>query len=257
MRAVALPLSLLFAFFLYPVFPSFSVLLTRGLRALFARVLRLFTRKSGHADSRPAICVLLLLLGGAAALLGAVHPLLGAVAAAPVFTGLALLPGCARAKDELDSGAYAKDREGYETLVRDTCLPLGPAFAADVCTPLLLGALGTPLYLGVSLCWCYAALRALCDTDADARRICTLLLRPADAALRFLLTLLAPLFGRSLLHARGRRSGERLMYILGIAGDERDTHPPMAGDITQAVFLCCFAALLLTGALTFTLMVIL
>lgn len=256
MRAFTCAVSLLAAFILYPLWPSLRALLADSLRALHARVLARFTGKDGAQQERPALCVFLLLLAGAAAIPGAFHPLLGALAAAPVYCGLASLPGCVRAKAELDSGAYARDHAGYEALVRKTCADLAPAFSADVFVPLLLVALGTPLYLGASLGWCCLALRALCDTSADARRLCALALRPADAVFRFLLSLLSGLLGRNPLLVRGRRSRERLMYILGIAGEHDDTHAPMAGDITQAVFLCCFSAVLFAVVLTLVLAVL-
>ncbi|MBP3656177.1 MAG: hypothetical protein J6K32_05710 [Clostridia bacterium] len=257
MRAIAFAAALLFAFVVYPLFPALPSLLGDGLRALHARVLRSFTRADGTADERPALCVFLLLLGGACALPGAIHPLLGAVTASFAYTGLSALPGSVSAKEELDSGAYTKDPAAYESLARETCAALAPAFCQGVFAPLLLCALGTPLWLDASLGWCHLALRALCGANSDARRICALCLRPADASFRFLLTLLSGLLGRSPFRMRGKRSGERLMYILGIAGDDSDTHAPMAGDITQAVFLCCFSACLMAGALTFLLMALL
>jgi len=68
--------------------------------------------------------------------------------------------------------------------------------------------------------------------------------------LRTLLVLCSGLAGRNPLRTRGRDAKSRLLSILGIAGDGTDTHPPMSGDITQAIFICSFCAWLLCLVLT-------
>lgn len=151
MRILVLPLTVLAAICLYLPLPR----LAPRIRALFARlyalVCRAFTRKDGRVDERPALLVFLLLLGGLAALPGAVHPLLGALVCAPLMTGFSFLPSCVKTKAELDAGQCAGDIAGYEARVRETCASLAPAFVSGVYAPLLLLAAGTPLYLGSSL----------------------------------------------------------------------------------------------------------
>ena len=63
--------------------------------------------------------------------------------------------------------------------------------------------------------------------------------------LRALLLLCAPLAGRSPFRVAGRRARERLMSILGLDEGGADDHPPVAGDVTQGVFLCCLCLALL------------
>lgn len=256
MRALALPAALLLSFLLYLCFPKLSEYAASGIRRLYALLLPRFTRKDGAADDRPALAVFCLMLSGAAALIGAVHPIVSALICAALFPGLSILPQSAAIKDELDSGLYARDIPAYESRVRTACASLAPAFVSDVCAPLLLIALGTPLYLGTALGTAWLCLRALCSENRDAMRIVTLLLRPADAVMRAMMLLCSGVVGRNPTRTSGGRAKERLISILGIAGDETDTHAPMAGDIAQGVFLCCFAVVLLCVMLTFVLLAV-
>lgn len=253
MRILVLPLTVLAAVCLYLPLPR----LAPRIRALFARlyalVCRAFTRKDGRVDERPALLVFLLLLGGLAALPGAVHPLLGALVCAPLMTGFSFLPSCVKTKAELDAGQCAGDIAGYEARVRETCASLAPAFVSGVYAPLLLLAAGTPLYLGSSLPLMFFGLRALSDMHPDAQRISSRVLALSDAVARALLVLCSGVAGRNPLHTAGHTAQQRLMSILGIAGDGSDTHAPVSGDITQAVFLCCFV----TGVLTLLLSLLL
>lgn len=245
MRILTLPVSLLLAFFLYSLCPQAAGFLSSLLQRLYARLLTRFTRRDGRTDDAPALACFLLLTAAAASLPGAVHPLAAAVVMTPLFAAFALLPSGAQIKQELDSGTYARDIPAYESLVRDSCAAFAPAFVQDACAPLLLCALGMPLHLSCALGWAYFALRALCDTQPLARRILALILRPANAVMHALLVLCAGVAGRSPLRTRGATVQARLMSTLGIAGDETDTHAPMAGDISQAAFLCCFVIFLL------------
>ncbi|MDO5377319.1 MAG: hypothetical protein Q4G52_03190 [Clostridia bacterium] len=246
MRILVLPLTVLAAVCLYLSLPRLAPRIGALLVRLYALVCRAFTRKDGRADERPALLVFLLLLGGSAALISAVHPLLGVPVCAPLLTGFSFLPSCVKAKAELDAGQCAGNVAGYEARVRQTCASLAPAFVGGVFAPLLLLAVGTPLYLGCSLPLMFCGLRALSDVQPDARRAYALLLSLSDAVVRALLVLCSGVAGRNPLHTAGRTAQQRLMSILGIAGDGSDTHPPISGDITQAVFLCCFVTGLLT-----------
>jgi len=250
MRIFSVPAALLLAYVLFTLLPQSAGWIDAAAAGAYRRLLPLFTRKNGRADEAPALLCLLLLLAGVSALLGAVHPVVAALVMTPLFSGLAVLPACARTKDELDSGKYARDIPTYEAIVRQTSGSIAPAFVSGVCVPLLLCTAGTPLYLGCSLGWAYAALRVLRDRSLMARRTLALLLRAGNAALRFLLILCAGLAGRNPLRTQGRDAKARLLSILGIAGDGTDTHPPMSGDITQAIFICSFCAWLLCLVLT-------
>lgn len=250
MRIFSVPAAFLLAHFLFTLLPKTAGFIDAAIAGAYRRLLPLFTRKSGKVDEPPALCFLLLLLGGVSALLGAIHPMAAMLLMTPLFSGLSLLPECARTKDELDSGKYARDIPVYEDIVRRTCALVAPAFVSGVCVPLLLCSIGTPLYLGCSLGWIYAALRVLRDKSRASRRALALLLRAGNGTLRFLLILCAGLAGRNPLRTKGRDAKTRLISILGIAGDGSDTHPPMSGDITQAIFICSFCAWLLCLVLT-------
>ena len=78
--------------------------------------------------------------------------------------------------------------------------------------------------------------------------------RPAWAVMRGMLLLCSCVVGRNPLRAHGDEPRALLLSILGIAGDGTDTHAPVAGDIAQAVFLCCFASALLCLMLTVALL---
>lgn len=250
MRILALPAALALAFCLYLPFPRTAGLVSRLLAHLYGLILRLFTRRDGQSDRTPALLCYLLLLAGAATLLGAIHPAVSAVLMAPLFAALSLLPQAADTKLELDSGAYASDIPAYESRVRAACASLGPAFASDACAPLLLCALGTPLYLGCALGWMYLGLCAVRDRNALARRMAAPILRASDAVFCALMLLSSGAVGRSPLRTQGRGASERLLSILGISGDGTGTHAPMAGDIAQGILLCCLCTVLLCLMLT-------
>lgn len=251
MRILVLPLSALAAACLYLSLPQLAPRIGALLSRLYARVCRAFTRKDGRVDTRPALLVFLLLLGALAALPGAIHPLLGVLVCAPLLTGFSALPACVRAKEELDAGRYAGDIAGYEARVRDSCASLAPAFVGGVFAPLLLLAVGTPLYLGSSLPAMFLGLRAL--DEPDAQRMDARMLALSDRIMRALLVLCSGVAGRNPLHTAGQTALQRLMSILGIAGDASATHAPVSGDITQAVFLCCFVTGLLVLLLSLVL----
>jgi len=249
MRIFAVPAALALACCVYMPLPAARDFLFRQLSRAYDAVLRLFTRRTGRTDDMPALLSFLLLLGGALALLGAIHPLLSMALMAPAFTGLCALPECARIKDELDSGKYARDIPAYEALVRSACLSLAPAFVQGVIAPLLLGALGMPLHLGAALTGVYLSLQSLSDRLPACARICAAIHRLSERIFVFFLALCAGAAGRNPLRTRGRTAGDRLLSVLGIAGTSSDTHAPMAGDIAQGVFLCAFSGAILCFAL--------
>lgn len=250
MRILALPAAVLLACFLYPILPRFVSRIDHVLSRLYALVLRAFTRKSGQTDDSPALLAFVLLVAGAAALLSAVHPVLEAVVMAPLFFGLSVFPGCAAVKTELDSGKYARDIPTYESLVRETCASIAPAFVSGVCAPLLCCAVGMPLHLGAALGWALHALRLRRCAHPLAGRIVSRADCIADAILFAMLILCSGVAGRNPLRTRGKGAKTRMMNILGVAGDGTDTHAPMAGDISQAAFLCSFSSTLLLIVLT-------
>ena len=245
MRIFAVPAALALACCVYMPLPKakafFYGLLSRG----FDRILAAFTSKRGKTADSLALIVYLLLLGGALALLGAMHPLLSMLLMAPAFTGLSVLPGCARVKDELDSGKYARDIPAYEAIVRSTCVSLAPAFVQGIIAPLLLGELGMPLHLGAALTGIYTALDVLSGQLPIAAHICAAVHRLSERVFVFFLTLCAGAAGRNPLRTKGRTAEDRLLSILGIAGTSSDTHAPMSGDIAQGVFLCAFSSAIL------------
>jgi hypothetical protein len=59
------------------------------------------------------------------------------------------------------------------------------------------------------------------------------------------LQLCSGVVGRTPFQVRGRDVRELLLSILGIPGNGEDTHTPVSGDITQAIFLCMFSTCLL------------
>ena len=250
MRILALPLALTLSFCLYLPLPRAAEGLGRGVDRLYTAFERLLSQSSKRLDGQLILGLFLLLFGGACQLAGFWHPLAAAVVTAPLFSALTLLPQAVRAKEELDSGVLSRDIEGYEARVRSVCASLGPAFVTDLCAPLLILALGTPLRLSCALGGIYFALRALCEQEPQARRAVALIRRPAWAVMRGMLLLCSCVVGRNPLRAHGDDPRALLLSILGIAGDGTDTHAPVAGDIAQAVFLCCFASALLCLMLT-------
>ena len=249
MRIFAVPAALLLACCIYMPLPAARDLLFRLIRRAYAASLRLFTRRTGHTDDMPALASFLLLLAGVLALLGAMHPLVSMVLMAPAFTGLCVLPGCARVKDELDSGKYARDIPAYEALVRSTCTELVPACIQGVISPMMLGALGMPLHLGAAFGGVYVTLMALRDTLPVASRICSAVHRVSGHLFVFFMRLCSGVVGRNPLRIKGSTCEQRLLSTLGIAGDGSDTHAPMSGDIAQGVFLCGFSCVILCFAL--------
>lgn len=250
MRILALPAALLIACVLYPLLPRLADRIVPALDTLYAYALRLFTRRTGQTDEGPALLTFLLLLAGVVALLSAVHPVLLALLAAPLFMGLSVLPRCASVKAELDSGKYVKDIPAYEALVRETCRSLAPAFVSSVCLPLVLCAVGVVLHIGSAPGWLLAALRRHTETSKTAAVLVSKADHIADAVFCALLTLCAGAAGRNPLRTQGSSAQARLMNILGVAGDKTDTHAPMAGDISQGAFLCLFATAFLLLSLT-------
>ena len=248
MRIFAVPAALLIACCLYMPLPAARDMLFRLIERAYAAVLRRFTRRTGKTDDMPALSVFLLGLGGALALLGAIHPLISMVLMAPAFTGLCVLPACARVKDELDSGKYVRDIPAYESLVRETCASLAPAFITGVIAPMLLCAAGMPLHVGAALGGLYIALQALSDRLPIAGRWTAHVHRFSERFFVFFLLLCCGTVGRNPLHTKGRRAQDRLLSILHIAPGENG-RPPMAGDIAQGVFLCGFASFILCFAL--------
>lgn len=250
MRMLALPLAFLLAFCLYLPLPAAAEFFARSIARLYAAFLRLLQRGKRPCSDAVALALFLLLFAGVCQFIGCLHLAAAGVLTAPLFSALTLLPQAVRAKEELDSGILSRDTEGYEARVRSVCASLGPAFVTDACAPLLLLALGTPLYLSCALGGAYFALRALCEHSIHARRMLALLRRPAWGVLRFMLLLCSCVVGRNPFSARGDTPRTLLLSILGIAGDETDTHAPVAGDIAQAVFLCCFSMIFLCIVLT-------
>jgi len=249
MRIFAVPAALLLGCCIYMPLPAARDFLYRLIEKSYAAAARMFTRRTGHTDDAPALLSFLLLFAGALALLGAIHPLVSMVLMAPAFTGLCVLPACARVKDELDSGKYARDIPAYEALVRKTCASLVPAVIQGVVSPLVLGALGMPLHLGAALCGVYTALMALGDSLPAAARICARVHRISDHLFNFFMHLCAGAVGRNPLRVKGSTTQERMLSILSIAEDDSGAHAPMAGDIAQGVFLCGFSCIILCFAL--------
>lgn len=252
MRALALPAAVILSLCLYMPMPALEKKPFGMFVKLHSSVQTVLQNK--QIDARHALPIALILLISVSALLSAVHPLLCAVIAAPLFTFSAVMPGCARAKEELDSGKYARDIPAYEAIVRENCLSLAPAFAHGFFAPLLLLSLGLPMHLGASLLYAYAALRALEDQDKRTRRPLADVNRAADKVFSAMLMLCAGLVGRNPLRIRADNAQQRLIRTLGIAGDKTDTHAPMSGDIAQGIFVCSFASGLLCVMLTLVLL---
>ncbi|MBQ8618406.1 MAG: hypothetical protein IJ418_13000 [Clostridia bacterium] len=249
MRIFAVPAAILLACCLYMPLPAAKDFLFRLIRRAYAAVLLPFTRRTGETDHAHAQLVFFLLLFGVLLLLGAIHPLVAMLLMAPAFTGLTALPACARVKDKLDSGAYARDIPAYESLVRSTCVSLAPAFIEGVVSPMLLCALGMPLHLGAAFGGVYTALHALDDQLPVAARFLRAVHRAAECVFVFFLALCAGAVGRNPLRTSGRCAGDRLLSILSISPEASDSRAPMAGDIAQGVFLCLFSSAILCFAL--------
>lgn len=238
MRYLALPIAALLALCLYLPLPR----LAEALDAAPGRVRALLARRIPNA--RAADALLVLLPAGLSAVAAALHPAAAALTMAPLLTLPAVFPGCARLKDELDSGTYARDIPAYESRVREACLALGPALTRGGVQALLLCALGTALHVGGAPGWALLMLRGAGDQPL-ARRVLAAADRAADAVTVALLLLCSCAVGRNPLRTQGHGAQDRLIHILGIAGDGTDTHAPMSGDIAQGIFLCCLCAVLL------------
>lgn len=249
MRIFAVPAALLLACCVYMPLPAAKAFLFRMIRRAYAAALRPFTRRTGETDDTHAQGVLFLLLFGVLLLLGAAHPLIAMLLMAPAFTGLTVLPACAAAKDELDSGKYVRDIPAYEARVRETCMSLAPAFISGVVSPMILCALGMPLHLGAAFAGVYTALRALGDQIPGAKRAMASIHRIAGRIFIFFLLLCSGAVGRNPLRTKGISAGDRLLSILSIDPGASDSRAPMAGDIAQGVFLCAFSSAILCFAL--------
>jgi len=241
MRIFAIPAALLIASCIYPLLPKAAGYFERILRALYGQTLRLFMRKNGSADHKPALAMYFFLLCGVCALLGAIHPLISMLLMVPLFTGLSVLPACANMERELDSGKYVNDIPTYETLVRESCASVAPAFVHGIIAPMLLCGVAMPLRMAAPAGYAYAALCALAAENETAAKLAARIQRIAERILIFFMTLCSGVKGRNPLNIRGRTAEARLMSIVGIPGDGTDTHAPMAGDIAQAIFLCFFS----------------
>lgn len=240
MRAFVLPAALLLGFLFYVFFPGAAALPDKGLRAAYAAWQRLFTRKSGRVDAFPAALSMALLLGGTMTLLSAVHPVLCALLLFPLFSAPAVLPACAALKEELDSGKYVADTTAYERLVREGCRSLIAPLSLEGILPMLLCALGLPLHLGAGFGWTARCLLSINLEGTPFPRAKDALERFARRLTRWLLLVCCCVLGRSPMRTKGDEPEDRLLSILGIAGDETDTHAPVAGDLSLAGFLCCF-----------------
>ena len=247
MRSLVLPTGLALAFVLYFALPAAYGALIGPLRALYARLLRLCTSKQGAEVSALIAYAAVIIL--VIAFASAIHPVISALLIAPLFGALSRIPPAAAVKRGLDGGSHAGDVAAYEALVSDTCAQLAPAFAAEAFLPLLLCALGLALRLGGALGWAALGLRAVSSENRYARRVLAPLERAGERTLFALMLLCSCLVGRNPFRTKGDGVAARLLSVLGIAGDNTRVHPPMAGDIAQAAFLCCFCLCLLCLAL--------
>ena len=248
MRMLALPAALVLGVLFYTLLPQTGMGISRAMDALYRKVSGLIEKKTGEQSERIALAAYLLIPAATAFLLDLLHPIAAALVMAPLFPFFALMPECFAAKHELDSGKYAKDREGYEGRVVHCCEALGEALVPCLMTPIILCAVGMPLYLGGALGWAYTALRLLEIKEPWLIRILALLERVGNAVAVFLLRLCAGLFGRNPLRVGGADAKETLVNLLGLR-DEND-HAPISGDISQAAFACCLCAFLLCAFLT-------
>lgn len=247
MRLFILPAAIALAACLYLPLPQAAGYLTAGLRALCGKAVSLFTQRHAKRPEDAALALCCVLVFAAAALLSLAHPIACALLAAPLFSAWAVLPACAGAKETLDAGAYESDIPAYEDIVRSTCARLATPFVHDMIAPMLLCALGIPLHLGSAPGWLLLMVSSVQPQSTPPRVFAMLVRRASAAVLRFMLRLCSCAVGKNPLRARGDTPRALLLNILGIAGDETDTHAPMAGDIAQAVFLFALITLLLTG----------
>ena len=245
MRLFILPAALLAAFCFYLACPQADGVFLAPLHALYGKTRRLCAAKDGSIDEPFALSMFLFLVLLIPSALGALHPIVSVLLLAPTCSAPAVIRAAGKAKRDLDAGVYANNIPVYEALVRDTCSALAPAFVLHGCAPLLLAAVGMPLYMGCGLAWCFLALQAVKDELSQAGKLFAGLSKIADKALTGLFLLSCGLVGRNPLLTLGRGAQNRLLSILGIQQDETETHAPVAGDISQAVFLCIFCLVLL------------
>lgn len=238
MRIFAVPAAILLACCVYMPLPAAANQPPRLLARGYALMQRALAR-----DEKAALFAYLLALCGVLTIVCAVHPLISMALMAPAFTGVCILPRCAQVKGELDSGQYARDIPAYESLVRETCASLVPAFAHGVIVPMLLGALGMPLHMGAPLCMAYLCVCAL-DHPACVR-IANALRRTGERLLVVFMLLCAGAVGRNPLRTKGDSPEARLISTLNIAPDTPHARAPMAGDIPQGIFLCALASFVL------------
>lgn len=251
---LALPAAFVLAFAFYLSVPGAKGALLAGLARLYMLFQRPFTDKKGRTDKNSALAVYLLLLGGFAAIVSALHPILCALVTAPLFGGFSQIPRAGAVKRLLDGGSLSSDTKAYEALVRKTCQELVSPFACGVIAPLLLCTPGMLLWIGSAPGWIALALRAADVDCAPLRRILLGMDRIADGVLHGLLLLCSCLAGRSPLRTAGRNAQQRLMSVLALEENDPSGHAPVSGDISQAAFICCFGAGLLCALLTLCLL---
>lgn len=246
MRILALPAALLIAACIYLPFPRLVEIIAAALRGLYARFLRLFIRKNGHEDQEIALVLFMLIIGGLCQLAGGLHIIAAGALIAPALTTFSQMPQAASIKDQLDRGVYARSFGEYDARVRTACAALGASFVTDMCAPLLLAALGTPLHLGCALSGAYFTARTLTEHNPAARRVVRIVGLPAWQVMRVLMLLCSGLTGRSPFQVHGEDARTLMLSIIGITGDADETHTPVSGDIAQAIFIGLFAIALLT-----------
>ncbi len=250
MRLFILPAAVLLGACLYLPLPRAGAYLAAGLRALYAKAAALFAKKNARRPDSAALIACCIAVFALAALLSLLHPIACAVLAAPLFTAWATLPACAETKEKLDSGAYENDIPAYEGIVRSTCAGLAAPFVKGMLAPMLLCTLGIPLHLGSAPGWLFLLVTSVRPRQRPPRLFALIVRRTCDGVMRAMLLLCSCAVGKSPLRARGDTPRALLMNVLGIAGDESDTHAPMAGDISQAAFLCLLVTLVLGIMLT-------
>ena len=253
MRLLAYPAALVLAFVLYLSCPKLAPWVN-ALPQKFLPPLTALDAKCRRPVSFP-IYLLLFFLGGL--LLSLIHPIVSAVVMTLPLTGFAPIPSGGAVKRELDSGAFSKDIPTYEKKVRETCSALAPEFVVHLCAPLLLMALGMPLYAGGALGWAYWSLCSARSANEKADKALAYIVRASDKVFSALLVLCSGVAGRNPFRTGGHGAQNRLMNILGLAEDAEDSganHAPVSGDISQAVFLCCFCIGLLCVLLTLVLL---
>lgn len=248
MRALFLPAAFVLAALLWPQLPAaVPALLTGGLLRFYSLSSRLLGKCT--ASRAPVLACYLLVLLIVPSLLGAVHPAVAALLCVPLMMGFIVQREGAALKTSLARGDFRDNLPEYENRVRQYCAQAAAAFCRSVCLPLLLVGLGTPLHIGCGLGWALLGAEAVSEQSGIAKRIVAALLPVANAVFCFLLALCAPLVGRNPLLTQGRTAEERLPALLGLT-DGPDSHAPVSGDVSQAVFLCVLVCSLACFLLT-------